>query len=97
MSLIKTIDEISRKYLLPQEDLARLGIEAALRERRKKLLLEHWEILSRYDSKDLKELESKLKQGEVPEHPAWEDIIEAKNIEAEVREIEDDLKALRAA
>ena len=29
----------------------------------------------------------------MPEHPAWEDLIEIKNIEAEIREIESDISA----
>jgi hypothetical protein len=33
-------------------------------------------------------------EGTVPEHPGWEDLIEIKNIEAEIKEIEDDIRTL---
>ncbi len=43
------------------------------------------------------EFEEKIKGGEIPEHPAWEDLIELKNLEAEIKEIDRDIKSLRAA
>jgi hypothetical protein len=33
----------------------------------------------------------------MPEHPAWEDLIELKNIEAEIKEIDRDIQSLQAA
>ena len=30
----------------------------------------------------------------LPEHPVWEDLIDLRNIETEIREIEDDIKRL---
>jgi hypothetical protein len=39
-------------------------------------------------------LEEKIKSGTVPEHPAWEDLIEIKNIESEISEIESDIRNL---
>ena len=40
------------------------------------------------------ELNHKITEGKAPEHPGWEDLIEVKNIEAEIKEIEDDIKIL---
>jgi len=37
------------------------------------------EILTRYNVKDAKELEKKIETGEIPEHPAWEDLIDLEN------------------
>lgn len=44
----------------------------------------------------MKELEEKIKGGTAPEHPAWEDLIEVKNIESEIVEIENDIRMLQA-
>ena len=42
------------------------------------------------------EFEEKIKSGEIIEHPAWEDLIELKNIEGELKEINDDIQSLQA-
>jgi hypothetical protein len=52
------------------------------------------EILARYPVVTVKELEEKIKSGTVPEHSAWEDLIEIKNIESEISEIESDIRTL---
>jgi len=33
-------------------------------------------------------LRKKIEDGTVPEHPAWEELIEIKNIESEIKELE---------
>jgi hypothetical protein len=40
------------------------------------------------------ELTQKITEGKAPEHPGWEDLIELKNIEEEIREIENDIRVL---
>jgi len=92
-----TIERLSKKYSMSTEEFLKLGSTLAMKEKKKELRLERLEILARYEAETVKELEEKIKEGRVPEHPAWEDLIEIKNIEAEIREIESDIKALQAA
>ena len=55
------------------------------------LQIERFEILARYQASNVEELNHKITEGSAPEHPAWEDLIEVKNIEQEINEIENDI------
>ncbi|MER3423159.1 MAG: hypothetical protein C4293_07950, partial [Nitrospiraceae bacterium] len=84
-------------YGLSAEELIREGTEPALRERKKVYLRERLEILARYRVAGISELEARIQRGVGPDSPAWADLIELKNWEAEVKEIERDLSAVPAA
>jgi len=71
-----------------------IGVIMNLKEKQRLLQIERFEILSRYQSSRVKELNQKITEGKAPEHPGWEDLIELKNIEAEIKEIENDIKIL---
>jgi hypothetical protein len=92
-----TIDRLSRKYSMSQEEFIKLGSTLAIKEKKRNLQIEKLEILSRYGALTVKELGEKIKTGDIPEHPAWEDLIEIKNIESEISEIENDIRTLQAA
>ena len=97
METLQLIEELSRKYAVPVDAFLRTGVELALQERKKSHLRERLEILSRYGAESNDDLENKIRQGIISDHPAWEDLIEIKNIETEVREIDRDLGLIRAA
>ncbi|MEA3415713.1 MAG: hypothetical protein U9R02_06075 [Thermodesulfobacteriota bacterium] len=65
-----------------------------LREKQRLLKIERFEILARYQASNVEELNQKVAEGDAPEHPGWEDLIEVKNIEQEINEIKNDIKAL---
>lgn len=93
----KTIDSLSKKYSLSPEDFIKHGSTLTLREKKRNLQIERIEILARYEAETVNDLEDKIKRGAAPEHPAWEDLIEIKNLEAEIKEIENDIRTLQAA
>ncbi len=97
MRALEFVEEMAKKYGIAMETLIREGAELALKERKKAYLRERLEILSRYSVDNLQKLEVQIQQGKVPDHPAWEDLIEVKNLEEEVKAIERDLDALPAA
>ena len=97
MTGMETIERLSKKYSLSQDEFIRLGSTLAMKEKKRKLQIERLEILSRYGAGTVKELEEKIRVGAAPEHPAWEDLIEIKNIEAEITEIESDIRDIQAA
>ena len=66
-----------------------------LREKKRKAMLNRLEILDRYDASSVIELEKKIKNGEVPEHPAWEDLILLENLEAAIALIDEDIKTIQ--
>ena len=57
-------------------------------------MLESLDTLARYGVNSTEELEHKIKIGSLPEHPVWEDLIDLRNLETEIREIEDDIQRL---
>lgn len=93
----KTIDSLSKKYSLSPMDFIKHGTTLTLREKKRNLQIERIEILARYEAETVTDLEEKIKKGAAPEHPTWEDLIEIKNIEAEIKEIENDIRTLQAA
>ena len=90
----RQMQKISGKYAQNVEDFIRSGAVLTLREKKRLLMLERLEMLSRYDAFSKEELGRKIAEGSVAEHPAWEDLIEIKNIELEMAEIENDIGML---
>lgn len=97
MAIAETIELLSKKYSMSKDDFIRLGSSLALKEKKKNFQMERLEILARYEVDTVEELKQRIKDGSVPEHPAWEDLIEIKNLEAEISEIENDIRSLQAA
>jgi len=58
---------------------------------------ERLEILRRYGVSSAKELERKIRRGEINEHPAWEDLITLENLEETIKEASDDIQDLQKA
>jgi hypothetical protein len=94
MSTLSQVEKISQKYSVSAEEFIRSGIIMNLREKQRLLQIERFEILARYQASSVEELNQKVTEGKVPEHPGWEDLIEVKNIEQEIKEIENDIRAL---
>jgi len=87
----------NRNVLMGMDDFLLAGSRLMLIEKKRKFQDEKFEILSRYQVTTIAEFEEKIKSGEIIEHPAWEDLIELKNIEVEIKEINDDIQSLQAA
>lgn len=93
----KIIEELSKKYSSSPDEFIRHGSTLAIQEKKRNFWIERLEILAMYEVTTVEELEEKIKEGTLPEHPAWEDLIEIKNIEAEMREIDNDVRILPQA
>ncbi len=94
MSALSQVEKISEKYAVSAEEFIRSDIITNLREKQRLLQIERFEILARYRASNAEELNQKVAEGSAPEHPAWEDLIEVKNIEQEINEIKNDIGAL---
>ena len=95
MENIGTIEKLSKKYSLSSSDFIKIGSSLAIKEKKRELQIEKLEILARYSTRNIDELKKKIEQGIVPEHPAWEDYIELKNIEADIKELDSDIRILQ--
>ena len=94
MSALSQVEKISQKYSVSAEEFIRSGAIMNLREKQRLLKIERFEILSRYRASNVEQLNQKIAEGDAPEHPGWEDLIEVKNIEQEINEIENDIRIL---
>jgi len=94
MSTLSKLEKMSQKYSDSTEAFIRSGVIMNLKEKKRLFQIERFEILSRYQAATVDELNHKITEGKAPEHPGWEDLIEVKNIEAEIKEIEDDIRTL---
>jgi hypothetical protein len=89
------IDDIARFLGLDRDALVRQGVETLLLERRRSVLLEKLQILSRYGASSKIEIEEKLGREEVPEHPTWEDLIALENLGAELEKVDGYVRSLQ--
>ena len=94
MSALSQVEKIAQKYSVSAEEFIRSGVITNLREKQRLLQIERFEILARYQASNVEELNQKVAEGNAPEHPGWEDLIEVKNIEEAIKEIENDIGAL---
>ena len=91
----EVIKKIAEDTGVSVEELKVSGLLAFLREKKKKIMLERLEILSRYRVSSAEDLEIKIKTGEIPEHPTWEDVILLENLEAGIALIDGDIKSIQ--
>jgi hypothetical protein len=94
MRILSQVEKISQKYDVSPEEFIRSGIVMNLEEKKRLLQVERFGILSRYQASNTEELNQKIREGSAPEHPGWEDLIEIKNIEDTIKEIDSDIRLL---
>ena len=82
------IEEISRFVAVDKDSLLEKGIVSLLRERKREIMLDRLGMLSRYKVSSAEELEGKIREGEVEEHPAWEDLIILENFDSALGKID---------
>jgi hypothetical protein len=82
---------------LTENELFHEALVAFLRERKRQTLQLRLEILSRYAAESTVDLESKIVQGAVAEHPAWEDLITIENLDKRLKELDDYLARLSSS
>ncbi len=83
---------IYQKILGINEDaIMREGIIEFIKSKIKACMRDRLEIMSRYQISSLDEFEKKLKEGSIPEHPGWEDLIILENLENSINKLKIEL------
>jgi len=95
MGIRDKIDEIAGEEGMRREELLSFSLIAYFIEKKRMSMKDRLEILERYGVKSAKELEEKIKRGDVKEHPAGEDLITVENLEIRIKEISDDIRTLQ--
>ena len=83
-----TVAEIAASFGLAQAELFQQAMGSFLREKKRQVLQLKLDILARYGADTVADLESKIAQGIVVEHPAWEDLIVAENLTARLEALD---------
>ncbi len=87
MALLPTA-ELATAFGVSEAELFRQAFISLLQEKKRQVLQLKLEYLARYGAKIPSELESKIIEGSVVEHPPWEDLIAAENLDARIEEID---------
>ncbi|MBI3327383.1 MAG: hypothetical protein HYZ81_11875 [Nitrospinae bacterium] len=82
------MDEISQYVKVDRETLRTQGIVSLLKDKKHAVLLERLQILARHGVTSRETLERAIQEGEVREHPTWEDVIVLENLDAELARID---------
>ena len=59
-----------------------------MKEKKRKLKLDILSLLTRYRVFSSKQLEAKIKIGEIEKHPAWEDLMTLENLETALEKVD---------
>lgn len=88
------IEKVAADTGITMDKLPVSGLLALLQDKRRKIMIDKLDMLARYDVASTEELEKKIKDGKIPEHPTWEDLILLENLEASLALIDEDIKTL---
>lgn len=94
MTTVATAD-IAQSLGLSEQELVDQALKAFLREKKLQVLRLQLEILARYHVESPDALAAAIAEAEVHEHPAWEDLIVAENLQARLERINEYLEDLQ--
>lgn len=86
--------DIAESMRLSESELIRQALKSFIQEKRRETLLARLEILARYQVDTIAELETQIAEGQVAEHPGWEDLITVENLDARLEELDAYLRDL---
>jgi len=89
------VDRVSKTLGVPRDELIRMGVREYLQSQLRGCLAERNELLVKYGVRDDKELEKRIREGTVEEHPAWEDLILLENLMDRADKIREELEKER--
>ena len=90
-SSIETVKHLSKDLGINEDALIREGIIEYIKSKIKDCMRDRLEIISRYKISSLDEFEKKVREGSIPEHPGWEDLIVLENLENTIKKLKKEL------
>jgi hypothetical protein len=86
---------IAESLELTESKLLRQALESLLRQRKREVMQQRLDVLARYTAETVQDLEFKIAQGVVAEHPAWEDLIAIENLDTHLQDLDAYLRELQ--
>jgi hypothetical protein len=86
--------ELANALGVGEGELLKEAMRALLLDKKREVLQAKLEILSRYGATSLDDLNAKIADGDIVEHPAWEDLIVAENLDHRLGELDEYLRRL---
>jgi len=96
-AVMTTMTKIAGTMRMSEDDLFRQALASFLTQQKREILQRRLNILTRYGVASVADLETRIAQGEVAEHPVWEDLIVAENLATHLAELDVYLDNLRDA
>lgn len=96
-SMATQMTKIAASLGLTESELFRQALISFLYEQKRQVLQLRLDALARYGIDSIAELEAKIAQGVVAEHPGWEDLIVIENLTTRLEELNaylDDLQSM---
>jgi hypothetical protein len=88
------IDDLATSLGMTEDELLQQAVKSFLREKRRQIVETRLGILARYGADSLTDLEAKIANGSIAEHPGWEDLITVENLSARLEELDAHLSNL---
>lgn len=79
--------DIALSMGLSETELMHQALKNLLQEKKREVMQVRLGILGRYQVDSVADLESLIAAGQVAEHPGWEDLILAENLDARLEEL----------
>lgn len=88
------VDRVSKSLGVPPGELVAGGVEMYLRHRLRAAQAEIHDMETKYKVSSPRELEEKIREGSVEEHPTWEDLIQYENLVEQAEKIRHELDSM---
>lgn len=89
------VKHLSKDLGINEDTIMKESIMEYIKSRIRASMKDRLEIMSRYRVSSMDEFEKKVKDGSIPEHPGWEDLIILENLENSINKLKKELMHVR--
>lgn len=94
-STSEAVKHLSKDLGINEDTIMKESIMEYIKSRIRASMKDRLEIMSRYRVSSMDEFEKKVKDGSIPEHPGWEDLIILENLENSINKLKKELMHVR--
>jgi hypothetical protein len=92
---IDAVRNLSKDLGINEDTIMRESILEYIKSKIRACMKDQLEIMSRYRVSSMDEFEKKVKDGSIPEHPGWEDLIVLENLNNSINKLKEELLHVR--